>query len=147
MGPMRTGLRAIGASLCLAAEGLGMQAAAAPATPGAIDLVCSAEVSTAPGLTDAICAAVALALKGDIADRPGWYLRQDATDPVGLTITLVLTRADANSVTAHLSWRAPPDPAPSNGPEVSAQTIDAPLGVDIYPNFARGLLQVSDLPF
>jgi hypothetical protein len=143
---MSPGLRVLGASLCLAAEGLGMQAAAR-ATPGAIDLICSAEVATAPGQTDAICAAVVLALTADIADRAGWYLRRDAADPAGLTITLVLTRADAHSVTAYLSWRTPLDPIQTDGPAVSAQTVDAPLAADIYPNFARGLLQVSDLPF
>ncbi len=133
--------------LCLAAEGLGMQAAAGPvAVPGGIDLICPVGASVDD---TALCAAMTAAIAAAIADRPGWHLQRDSTTgtPASLRIALVLTRADTKSIEGHLEWSAPPGATAMTAPSVAVSTIDAPLSASAYPDFARGLLQVSALPF
>lgn len=64
---------------------------------------------------------------------------------VDLTVTLELTRQDADVLAGRLIW-VTPDKQSTTGPDVEVSSFDAPLQTDAVNDLARGLLQVSDLP-
>lgn len=61
-------------------------------------------------------------------------------------ITVVLTRNDPDVLVGRLTWTKPGG-QPVTGPEVEVSSFDAPLSTNAPNDLARGLLQVSNLPF
>jgi hypothetical protein len=63
-----------------------------------------------------------------------------------LRLTLELTRNDTDVLAGRLIWAIAGD-QPVTGPVVEVSSFDAPLPPNAPNDLARGLLQVSNLPF
>ena len=108
-------------------------AAGAAAVPFECEIVAGADERRG----QALCQAVAEALAAR-AEEAG-------SAPPDLRVTLKVLRANDILIEARLLWQdgavAMPDGAP-----MMLDAVDAPLSTDLFPNFARSLLDHADLP-
>jgi len=128
----------------------GQAMAAEPKQETTLRLQCPAEAPE----PEALCAALATALQdtldGSIRIRTSQIpasaqLRAlpvpEQPDGAG-TIRLVLTSTGADRLHGHLEWQSGTAP-PRQGPEVALDVMDATLSATMYPDFARGLIQIT----
>ena len=133
---MRSAAGGLCFALCAAADQTG-----AGASTGLISLDCG----TAP---ESLCAALAEAIsaKANQNGQNSYTIRTGQNGRKGgLHVALRLTRSSPAILEGHLEWSRP-DMAPVSGPSVEVSAVDHSLNSRSHAAFARGLLQVSDLP-
>ena len=116
-------------------------------TASSVILTCKADVVMPDIQRDALCQAVHTALASRVgADRLHPLAAPDDVAGSGraLHITLRLTRADPRTIEGHLEWAR--NGQIVTGPPITLSVDDMPLGPALYPSFANGLMQVSELP-
>jgi len=109
-------------------------------------LACKADVAMSATQREALCEALHAALVETAGADRVLPLADGGTDVNGaLNVTLRLTRADSRTIEGHLEWTTA-DNRNGTGPPVVLSVDDMPMGPFLYPSFAAGLLQVSNLP-